>query len=148
MNNKGFSLVELIVVIAIMAVLVGILAPQFLRYVEKSRCQKDNTALSEIANACKTAAADEQVYSNLPGEGETLAFASNTLSLTGGGENTVKKDVNATIGDSVVLTSNTYKDKNPIIKVKASTSGNGLVEVTVSTYYSKPGATAETNKVF
>ncbi|HKM34419.1 MAG TPA: prepilin-type N-terminal cleavage/methylation domain-containing protein, partial [Lachnospiraceae bacterium] len=28
MNNKGFSLVELIIVIAIMAVLVGILAPQ------------------------------------------------------------------------------------------------------------------------
>ena len=36
-NNKGFSLVELIVVIAIMAVLVGVLAPQLIKYVEKSR---------------------------------------------------------------------------------------------------------------
>ena len=35
-NNKGFSLVELIVVIAIMAVLVGVLAPQLMKYVEKS----------------------------------------------------------------------------------------------------------------
>ena len=34
-NNKGFSLVELIVVIAIMGVLVGILAPQFIKYVDK-----------------------------------------------------------------------------------------------------------------
>ena len=33
-NNKGFSLVELIVVIAIMAVLMVVLAPAMLRYVE------------------------------------------------------------------------------------------------------------------
>jgi len=38
-NNKGFSLVELIVVVAIMAVLVGVLAPSYLKYVEKAREQ-------------------------------------------------------------------------------------------------------------
>lgn len=38
-NNSGFSLVELIVVVAIMAVLVGVLAPAYLRYVEKTRTQ-------------------------------------------------------------------------------------------------------------
>lgn len=38
-NNSGFSLIELIVVVAIMAVLVGVLAPAYLRYVEKSRQQ-------------------------------------------------------------------------------------------------------------
>ena len=37
LTNKGFSLVELIIVIAIMAVLVGVLAPQYIKYVEKSR---------------------------------------------------------------------------------------------------------------
>ena len=30
-NNKGFSLVELIIVIAIMAILAGVLAPQFVK---------------------------------------------------------------------------------------------------------------------
>ena len=37
LNNKGFSLIELIIVVAIMAVLIGVLAPQYLKYVEKSR---------------------------------------------------------------------------------------------------------------
>ena len=40
-NNKGFSLVELIIVVAIMAVLIGVLAPQYIKYVEKSRKSTD-----------------------------------------------------------------------------------------------------------
>lgn len=40
-ENGGFSLVELIIVIAIMAVLVGILAPQYLSYMHKARVAAD-----------------------------------------------------------------------------------------------------------
>ena len=49
--NGGFSLVEIVVVIAIMAILVGVLAPAYLRYVEKSRKQKDESAADEIMHA-------------------------------------------------------------------------------------------------
>ena len=61
-ENKGFSLVELIVVIAIMAVLTSVLAPSLLGYVEKSRMQKDDSAMGEVSNAIKLALADQNVY--------------------------------------------------------------------------------------
>ena len=36
-NNKGVSLIELIIAIAIMSVLTGVVAPQYLKYVERSK---------------------------------------------------------------------------------------------------------------
>lgn len=58
-NNKGFSLVELIIVIAIMAALVAVLAPQYIKYIEKSRKAADENTIAELSNAIKIAAADE-----------------------------------------------------------------------------------------
>lgn len=54
-NNKGFSLVELIVVIAIMAILVGAIAPQVVRYVERARVARDMQVESAILTAFVTA---------------------------------------------------------------------------------------------
>lgn len=58
MNNKGFSLVELIIVIAIMAVLIGVLAPQYLKYVNNSKVSTDITNAESIATAVNVAVAD------------------------------------------------------------------------------------------
>lgn len=63
-NNKGFSLVELIVVVAIMAVLMGILVPTLVKNVEKSKKQKDRNAIEEIRNTMVTNLADP-LYSDL-----------------------------------------------------------------------------------
>ena len=52
-QNRGFSLVELIVVVAIMAVLVGVLAPAYLADVEKTRIQRDESAAGEIFRAAE-----------------------------------------------------------------------------------------------
>lgn len=58
LNNKGFSLVELIIVIAIMAVLIGVLAPQYLKYVEKSRQSADLDTVDAMVSAVETYSAD------------------------------------------------------------------------------------------
>ena len=64
-NNKGFSLVELIVVIAIMAVLVGVLAPQFIKYVNNSKVATDVKNGQEIAAAISTDLADGKISSKV-----------------------------------------------------------------------------------
>ena len=67
MNNKGFSLVELIVVIAIMAVLVGVLAPQFIKYVENSRRATDVSSAESIRSAILADIADQRSPFNADG---------------------------------------------------------------------------------
>lgn len=60
-NNKGFSLVELIIVIAIMAILVGVIAPQLIKYIEKSRQSADIQLCDTVKTAIVTATSDPAV---------------------------------------------------------------------------------------
>ncbi len=63
-NNKGFSLVELIIVIAIMAILVGVMAPQLIKYIEKANVSADIQLCDNIHRAFEVAFADYDVISD------------------------------------------------------------------------------------
>ena len=52
-TDAGFSLVELVIVIAIMAALVGIITPAYISYIEKTRIQRDESAAGEIYRAAE-----------------------------------------------------------------------------------------------
>lgn len=76
-NNKGFSLVELIVVVAIMAVLMGILVPTLVKNVEKSKKQKDASAIEEIRSTMVTTLADP-TYSDIEA---TIVYDGTTMDV-------------------------------------------------------------------
>lgn len=66
-KKKGFTLLELVAVIAIMAVLLAVLAPSLMRYVERSRKQRDETTLDEVCHAVKLAMSDSGTFDEVYG---------------------------------------------------------------------------------
>lgn len=127
-NNKGFSLIELIVVVAIMAVLVGVLAPTYLRYVEKTRVQKDVSAVGEVVQAIKVAVADEGINTDLAKDADGVSYsidkddATDTFAAT----DSLTKELKAVVGD-VTLGSNSVTS----VAVKAEIK-DGALAVTVT----------------
>ncbi|MCQ2976254.1 MAG: type II secretion system GspH family protein [Bacteroidales bacterium] len=75
-NNKGFSLVELIIVIAIMAILVGVMAPQLIKYIEKTNVSADVQVCDTVRQAIQTAYMDPAIVTKddpkLPAENKKL----------------------------------------------------------------------------
>lgn len=64
MKNKGFSMVELIVVIAIMVVVAGCLAPTLIKYINKAKLSADVENGKAIAKAIMVAATEDDVKDN------------------------------------------------------------------------------------
>lgn len=73
--NKGFSMVELIIVIAIMAILAGALAPALIKYINKSRLSTDVSNAQTIATAVNTAISNESAYDEVGNK--DLSFIAN-----------------------------------------------------------------------
>ncbi len=135
MNNKGFSLVELIIVIAIMAILAGAIAPALIRYIDKSRKSNDVSSCKTIKTAVETAMANEETYEILTnaGSGSKILISpgvstasGNGVTLIGAGSGSVttaqtdaKTEIGANIGE-----------KTPKIKYKKNNCKAFMVEIT------------------
>lgn len=155
LTNKGFSLVELIIVVAIMAVLIGVLAPQYLRYVEKTKLQKDNSAIAEVANVIKIAGAEEEVVAELKSGAIEYTFKDSGIERGGtvlsdtvdASTKPLDKEIIMTIKPSdVKLTSTAYTtaaDK-PILTVEIDPN-TSIISVTATHWIEKPGAKPTTD---
>lgn len=91
MNNKGFSMVELIIVIAIMAILAAALAPALIKYINKSRLSTDISTGTSIASAIQTAMSNESAYDAIITDVSEATFNATTFS------GAMKSEVMATI---------------------------------------------------
>ena len=77
-TNKGFSMVELIIVIAIMAILAGAIAPALIKYINKSRLSADVSNAQTIASSITSALSDEDAFSDAKEIAPAEALAGNT----------------------------------------------------------------------
>ena len=136
LTNKGFSLVELIIVIAIMAVLVGVLAPQYIKYVEKSRVSADAQQVEEFTGAMTVLASDVDVTLDST---KTYTVTSDTT-----GKITISNDLK-TIFDSLgsVDTAKNYSYESTSYKAQAITISlayDGTAKVWKVTVTGQPNA--------
>ena len=129
MNNKGFSLIELIIVIAIMAVLVAIIAPNLTKYLGKSKTKTDQKNLDEVKqqvqNAISDASTDEVKKKK---KTITIKASGSTVTVTNGDGGNFDK-----ILQTVLKGTSTKSKENPSntsIQFTISGSVSGGYEVT------------------
>ena len=124
-DEKGFSLVELIIVIAMMAILVGVMAPQYLKYLERAEKVRDCTAIDTILNACETIALDPDGNWGAGAGNQITITISATVSYSGGASTLLEKLVPAS---GVTM----EYDGWPTIEINAVRSADGSVTFDVT----------------
>lgn len=128
-SNKGFSLVELIIVIAIMAILAAAIAPALIRYIDKSRKADDIQFFGQIQSAASAALANEEAYASVSDKMDgtspvwtgTVDAHGNVTNPTPGTNDEFAKEVNSTLGSG-----------NKLKYVKGCTA-NSSITVLIST---------------
>ena len=129
MNNKGFSLVELIVVVLIMAIIAVALAPQVMKWVENSRKSTDIENYNALVEAANVASTNEDVIAYVKDHDITISMTNSTTTTD---DASTGKKLEASLTDtlpgwgSTKITSGDWKGLTFKITVKKSTSGNGI----------------------
>ena len=130
-DNKGFTLVELVIVVAILAILVGILAPQYTKYVEKSRKSADASNMDELVKAVQVYAVDNAVTSTDANNTTTV-----TIQLTAdgvkGATGANSKPSNLKQSDIAAMAFEAYMPNWKNVKLKSQKwGGNPTVTLTI-----------------
>ena len=159
-NNKGFTLVELIVVLVILAILAAILVPTLLGYIDRAKSEKDFSTAQTVRVAAQSAI--DQAY----GEGYKTDNNTKVTAITGmfglfeGAKGDADLDVTLAANKGKKYSKLVYTlsgvDKDKVEEFKFTYSGGiitgGYVKINKVYYYLNPdtmtweskGATAPT----
>lgn len=112
-NNKGFSLVELIVVIAIMAILAAVAIPTFAGFITKANVASDESFINDVTYAAKIAHTVEGTVSEVQVEATKGDVATQiTYKVTDADNNTVTYTItkNTVTADPTTASTGAAKD--------------------------------------
>lgn len=135
-DNKGFSLVELIIVIAIMAILVGIVGTQVVPYIEKSRKAKDIQQVSGFCTDAMTA------YSS----NAAKLDAAETYTITINASGVTAEDSTGTASADLL---NSFTELNSVTKIDdikfESSAAKDIKSITITCENDKPMISLDAN---
>lgn len=100
-NNKGFSLVELIVVVLIMAIIAVALAPQVMKWVNESRKSADASTYDSVVAAAQDALAVEDVWNAVEGGGVDFTIEITDEKCTLAGPDDFQAEVTKQLGGNI-----------------------------------------------
>ena len=141
-DNSGFSLVELVVVVLIMAIVAVALAPQVMKWVENSRIASDLETRTSIEDNCVLAITNEEVFNLVKDGGYEIII---TKTSSGGNsfvylENSGGSTVTYNGGDRPDPDTNlfwaeflkvggfeSFQDFEDAVSIKTSPSGDSIV---------------------
>ena len=128
-TKKGFTLIELIVVIAIIGVLAAILVPSMLGYVKKSKISSANSAASSLQKAINTALIEIDEETEEGSDITEIERTSKTGNVTIKPTNSItgKSDVGKYVWDKI----RHYMDKAKKCKFKAACEGGACKAIAV-----------------
>lgn len=143
MENKGFTLIELIIVMAIMAILLGIVGTQVIPYLNKAREAKDLQIINSFStagvsaysmNAERFAGSDKVDSPDI-----TVYFSTGKVASPSSAKEYLLND----IIDLVGYTYDAADDKNTLNQAMKSTKGKTIKDVAVTISFKDGKVTAQ-----
>ncbi len=103
-KNKGFSLVEIVVVVLILGILAVTVTPQIMNWINKAKVAKDEAYAGEIAFTVEMLALEHIGKSDLDSNPAVYTLTDTVVKTSGGGSQDLSSEIISSIGAEMCRT--------------------------------------------